>query len=192
MKKLTADHVRSLLDYNPSTGIFIWKMRTADMFSDGNTSAEKNCSSWNKKYAGKEPALPKRRGYPRIAVGLARKSGKAKFVSAHRVVWLIIHGRLPINQIDHINGDRTDNRFCNLREATNSENAQNRKLSIMNSSGYTGVSWHKRKSKWVARVGINYRRMSLGNYDTPEEAYAAYLSAKKKLHSFQPEPRKNI
>ena len=191
MKKLTAGHVKRLLDYDPIAGIFTWKTRSPDMFRDGNTSAENNCSSWNKKYAGREPALPKRGGYSRISVGLARKSGKARFVSAHLVAWMIIYGRMPVNQIDHINGDRTDNRICNLREATNSENAQNRKLSITNNSGYIGVSWHSGKSKWVARIGINYKRISLGNYDAPEEAYAAYVAAKRKYHSFHPMPRED-
>jgi hypothetical protein len=91
--------------------------------------------------------------------------------------------------IDHINGVSSDNRICNLREATISENGQNRKRGKNNTSGFTGVSWHKSKNKWCSQIRVNGDLIALGSFDTPQEANDAYLLAKSKLHPFNPIPR---
>ena len=101
--------------------------------------------------------------------------------TAHRLAWLYAYGRWPTHQLDHINKDRADNRLCNLREATNAENAQNRKRRD-NKTGYTGVN--RENNKWKAEIKLNYKTIRLGLFDTPEEAHAAYLSAKHGLHPF--------
>ncbi|HDS1550738.1 TPA: HNH endonuclease [Stenotrophomonas maltophilia] len=105
----------------------------------------------------------------------------------HRIVWLLTHGTWPKDQIDHINGVRTDNRPENLRQASALDNQQNLKTRVDNTSGYPGV--RRSLSRWSALIAHGGKRHYLGNYDTPEQAYAAYLEAKSRLHTFNPVPR---
>jgi len=88
----------------------------------------------------------------------------------------------PATEIDHHNGNKSDNRWFNLRRATHAENAQNAVLRIDNRSGYKGVNWRPTNGKWQARIQYSGRRVSLGYYDTVEEAHAAYVSAASRLH----------
>ena len=104
-----------------------------------------------------------------------------RLYTAHRLAWLYVHGQWPTHQLDHINGNRQDNRLCNLRPATNAENAQNRTRKS-NTSGFPGV--RKTNSKWTAEIKVNYKPIRLGRFDSPEAAYAAYLEAKRKYHPF--------
>jgi len=91
-------------------------------------------------------------------------------------------GRMPVLYIDHINGDTSDNRFCNLREATNSLNQQNqKKAKSTNSSGFLGVSKHG--NGYMARIHIDGKTKCLGTFDTPEVASNAYLSEKITFHA---------
>lgn len=102
------------------------------------------------------------------------------------------HGRLPIGFVDHINGDTLDNRTCNLRECTAGENNQNLKCLSNNknkSSRFVGVYWHTKRRKWRAAIKYNRKKMTVGEFDTEEEAFFAYLEAKKKYHTFNPVPR---
>lgn len=105
---------------------------------------------------------------------------------AHRLAWWFMTGELPNTHIDHINGKRDDNRWCNLRLATRAENQQNRKINYNNKSGYPGVYWHAKQCKYNAAINANSQVYRLGSYNTPEEAYIAYWVAKQKLHSFNP------
>lgn len=109
-----------------------------------------------------------------------------KKYKAHRVAWLLYHGQWPVGSVDHIDGDRTNNRKGNIREATCAQNQQNRGVDKRNVSGFTGVSWAASLGKWRARICIDYRYVSVGCYGTPEEAAAAYAKAKSELHTFQP------
>jgi hypothetical protein len=101
---------------------------------------------------------------------------------AHRVAWMIVHGRWPGAFIDHINGDKADNRLCNLREATASENNCNRAKPNTNTSGFKGVHLHRRSGKWKAQISVGGRRRHLGLFLTPEDAHAAYVSAAKEFY----------
>lgn len=102
---------------------------------------------------------------------------------AHRLAWLYMTGEWPKDQVDHINGIRTDNRWLNLREASSSMNNQNKRgPQSNNKSGYLGVSWSKHSKKWVAFIKSNGRQRSLGLFETPELAYEAYLCAKRSEH----------
>ena len=112
-----------------------------------------------------------------------------RLYSAHRLAWLYMTGSWPTSHIDHINGDRRDNRFCNLREATPAENAQNKSLYSNNTSGYPGVHWDRKAQLWRAQIRVQGRRIHLGRFPTPDEAYRAYLKGKAEYHTFQPAPR---
>ena len=106
-------------------------------------------------------------------------------IYAHRAIWLWHNGILPVNDIDHINGCRSDNRIENLRIATRSQNNQNQtKAKSNNKSGFLGVSWNNRDKKWFSRIKIDGKTINCGYFDTPEQAYAAYLAKKRELHPF--------
>jgi len=117
-------------------------------------------------------------GYPYIVVD--RKPYKS-----HRLAWIISNGDIPEHlRIDHINRNRSDNRLCNLRLVTHMENCHNQTLKSINTSGYPGVN--KKNKKWRARIKANYKNIHLGYFDTKEEAYQAYLDAKKIYHPSAP------
>ena len=166
---LIAEHVRSILDYDPETGVFTWKTRPASMFRDGRKSAEHEASIWNAKWAG-STAGTLQKGYCRISVHARRHS-------AHRLAWLLVHGEWPDGDVDHIDGNRLNNRIANLRLATRSQNLANARKSNRNTSGLKGVSWNKKSQRWMAQICADNHRLYLGLFDTPEEAHAAYLAA---------------
>lgn len=85
-------------------------------------------------------------------------------------------------QVDHINGNRLDNRKSNLRAATNAQNNQNKRSPRNNRSGYKGVSWCKERNKWAAQIQVNGRQKNLGRFDNVEDAIRAYDEAARKLH----------
>lgn len=100
----------------------------------------------------------------------------------HRLVWFYMTGEWPKNQIDHIDGDRLNNRFANLREATPCENARNTKIRKHNTSGIMGVVFDKSRNKWKAQITFKGRGICLGRFDDKEAARAAYEGAKAQLH----------
>ena len=119
------------------------------------------------------------KGYRQIMVDGVRYAG-------HRLVWLLHHGCFPEHEIDHINGDRDDNRISNLREATKSENQQNIGGSRKHSkTGLVGASYHA-GNRWKAQIRVNGKKYHLGLFSSPEEAHLAYLRAKAEMHKFQP------
>ena len=104
---------------------------------------------------------------------------------SHRLAWLYIYGNFPESFLDHINEIKNDNRICNLRLSTNQENTHNvSKPHVDNKSGYLGVSWNKREKRWKSFIGINGKNKYIGYFNSPEEAYDAYLKAKRELHLF--------
>lgn len=96
---------------------------------------------------------------------------------AHRLAWLYVTGTWPINHVDHINGNRSDNRFANLRAATSRENARNSRMRANNACGYKGVHYKKQLNKFVAQIHVDGRVYHLGVFGTAEEAHAAYCKA---------------
>ncbi len=103
-------------------------------------------------------------------------------IVAHRIVWKLITGNEPNKFIDHINGNRSDNRWCNLREATYSENATNRGFQKNNKSGFKGVCFYKRDETWQSEIAIGGKRRFLGRFKTPELAHEADCKAAEELH----------
>lgn len=110
----------------------------------------------------------------------------------HRLVWLYVHGRFPPADIDHINGNRSDNRLANLRAATRAENLQNKAMQSNNTSGQVGVTWRANRGHWVAQIKTGGAHRYLGSFKTVDLAREAYLKAKAELHLFQPIPREMI
>jgi hypothetical protein len=103
----------------------------------------------------------------------------------HRLAWFYMTGRWPSKHLDHINRQRADNRFDNLREATPSQNTINGKTRCDNTSGYRGVSAHSSRSGrigYVSNIKLNGKQTYLGIFDTPEAAYAAYCKAAEIMH----------
>jgi len=133
-------------------------------------------AAFNSQFAGKE-AFTADNGDGYLCSHLAGRT-----MRAHRVIWAIVHGRWPKDQIDHINGNRKDNRICNLRETTNATNQWNRRPQRGCTSAYKGVTFIRRSGRWQARIVAHGKRRSLGVFDTQEEARDAYLRASKKYH----------
>ena len=173
-KTAPIDFVRKLFHYNSETGEFVWKQRDASMFSNGKISAETKAKRFNTRYAGKSATVNHSNGYKNVSV-----MGYS-FIRAHRVAWAIFHGAWPTDDVDHINGDREDNRIANLRLATRSENLRNKRKFPKNKSGYVGVSFYKERGNWNAKIGVNGKYINLGYFSTKEEAAKARAEAEKK------------
>ena len=164
------DLLRQLLDYDPETGILTWKPRTVEMFENND---KRICATWNTRYAGKE-ALGNLTncGYKRGAI-------LSHNYLAHRVAWAIFYGKHPDKEIDHINGDRSDNRIANLRDVSKSENQRNATIRSDNASGFTGVCWHKDVNKWIASIFVQKKNIYLGIFENIEDAKAARKAAER-------------
>lgn len=100
---------------------------------------------------------------------------------AHRLIFMLHHGYVP-NEIDHINGDRSDNRIENLRETTRSQNQYNKGMCKSNTSGHRGVSWHRKSNAWQVRVDVAGKRHMIGYFKDLDAAAAAAKEARERLH----------
>lgn len=114
-------------------------------------------------------------------LGYITVSLRGKRYLAHRLIWLMHYKYLPMF-VDHINGDKSDNRIENLREATKAENAHNSAMRKDNTSGAKGVGWHKARNKWRAYLQLNGRYVHLGLFTKISEAKAAVTLARQDLH----------
>lgn len=164
--------ISELLRYEPDTGRLFWMNRPRLKCAD-----ERSWKIWNTKHEGKEAFTG------RTSSGYLSGRIFNKTYLAHRVCWLLATGDWPVEDIDHINGDRSDNRFVNLRSVSRTGNNRNRRRSSNNTSGVTGVSWHFASSSWHATIGVGKKQVSLGYYKTVEAAEVARISANIK-HGF--------
>lgn len=123
--------------------------------------------------------------------GFVQISIYGRRVLAHRVIWKMVTGKDPVNEIDHINGNPFDNRWENLRDVSTKDNCRNRKRPSNNTSGCTGVYWLKKIKKWQARITINDKTKSLGNYSNKHDAIAVRKAAEKTLGFHENHDRKN-
>jgi len=154
MMERPSEKALSVVSYDRETGIFIW-VRCGRPEMNGTRAGFKAS-----------------RGYRRIRIDGVN-------YAEHRIAWLIGTGRWPAEQIDHINGIRSDNRLCNLREATNAQNNANKPG---RGPWPKGVCWNPTRHKFQAEIKANGRRRYLGRYDTPEQAAEAYRRAALRLH----------
>lgn len=161
-----AETLRELLDYNPETGMLIWRPRPATTRHD---------RAWNTRFAGREAGLVDAFGYRKL-----RLAGQRLF--AHRLAWKIIYGDEPPAGVDHINGDKLDNRIANLRPATKSQNGANAKTRRDSSTGVKGVHFNRRRWKFEANVKANGRQYKVGYFDTLDQAKAARDAKARELH----------
>lgn len=172
--------LRQLLDYDPETGILTWKYRDVSWFRPSATrSAVHVCALWNSRYAGK-PALTGHWG-----LGYRAGSVLGVRVKAHRACWAIHYGKWPSEDIDHDDGDSSNNRIRNLFDRTTQQNCMNAAPHRKKSDLPPGVKFYpKRKGRrYQARIGLRGKSLSLGYHDTAEAAHAAYLAAADK-HGF--------
>lgn len=159
--------LHDLLSYDPSTGALTWKARPIRFFPTGRPSPEANMARWNKRHAGNQVQGPDRKGYVRFSLF-------GEMQRAHRVIWAMQTGEWPAFEIDHRDGDRSNNRWLNLRAAPDGINAANRGAYHDSTSPYVGVSWITAHGKWRAQIGHDGSNHHIGYFDSEEEAAAAY------------------
>lgn len=156
---LTAEQVRELLAYDPLTGALAWRVTRTGTAKSGSLAGS-------------------------IRNGYMRTSVYGRSYLNHRLIWLFVTGQWPINEIDHINGRKDDNRFDNLRDVTSLTNKENiRRPSICNKLGVLGVSKRKNRKTFRAQIRVRGNVTLIGYYKSQEEARAAYLDAKRRLHA---------
>jgi len=162
---ITQERLKQLLHYNPETGLFT------------RIDIESNRTD----RLGKQPGSRNTKGHIQIRLD-------GTLYVAHRLAWLYMNGRFPVNQLDHIDGDKTNNKITNLREATNKQNQENVPLQVNNTSGYRGVSFDKRLKKFRAYVCHNRQQITLGLFDTSELATSAAQKARDQLFTHHKTP----
>jgi len=151
---ITQEFLKERVTYSHKTGLFKWKK-----------------SKYSRAVEGEVAGRPTTAGHVQLSI-------EGKRYAAHRLVYLYVYGKMPNKTlvVDHINGNKQDNRLSNLRVVSHAQNLQNSKRSKANSSGYKGVTFEKNIGKWRAYITKNYKTTKLGFFDTKEEAYQARLA----------------
>lgn len=157
------DELRRIISYDPDTGIFHWRTR-----------ADRD-HSWNMRFSGEVAGST-------LSVGYVYINFNTKLRTAHRLAWFYMTGEWPTGQVDHINRDRADNRWSNLRLATQKQNSANQGLRTTNTSGAKGVSWITGKGYWRAQIMIDGKTRFLGYFAAFEAAKAARRAAESEYH----------
>lgn len=159
---LTLETLKLKVTYDQDTGHFVWN------------------SCRDARYVGKRADRVSNDKYLMVTI-----SGKRYL--AHRLAFMYMTGVFPVGEIDHINRDKADNRFCNLREVSRSENSQNKEMKHLAASGLQGVKEImnvKVGNRWRASITNNYVTKIIGAFATKEDAHAAYILEKQKIHTF--------
>jgi hypothetical protein len=155
---ISAEEARRLFSYNPDSGEVVRAVTTATRAKAGDVVGSFDLY-----------------GYKTVRV--AKRSYKL-----HRLIWLLVYGRWPAGDVDHINGIRDDNRLCNLRDVTRQTNLQNQRTAN-GRTGLLGAYFDRRKGTFYARISMKNKAIHLGTFNTPEEAHAAYINAKRQMHA---------
>lgn len=151
---LTKENILKILDYDPESGLFTWKVARGRVA------------------AGEVAGCMTDRGYILLRV-------YKKCIFAHRLAFIVMTGSLPKNNVDHIDGKRTNNAWANLRNATHSENSRNMGIPRTNKSGVIGVFWNNSKRKWTAKIKVCQKTKYLGDFDDLDMATKARKSAEQ-------------
>ena len=167
---ITQQYLKERLIYHPLTGHFFWKHK------DTGSKWDKR---WNSRWAGK------RAGYVSELSGYDIINIDHQDYPAHRLAFLYITGAFPTDEVDHINRDRSDNRWGKIRLVSHRENNMNTGMQKNNTSGQMGVYWEKSQSKWSAKIKINYKSIHLGTFELYEDACAARKDAEQ-AYDFHP------
>jgi uncharacterized protein YdaU (DUF1376 family) len=148
------------ITYEPDTGLFRWAVSGRGI--QKGAIAGSNATD----------------GYKQVRVGF-------KTYRAHRLAWFLTHHAWPDGEIDHINGDRADNRLCNLRVVARATNMQNQRRAHNDnhSCGLLGVTWNKQHKRWQSKLQVNKKMHHVGYFETAESAHAAYVALKRSLSS---------
>ena len=168
----SSEVLRQLLRYEPETGKLFWLPRGVASF-DFSHDAVRLAAAWNGRNAGNEAfTCVSQDGY---------YNGKVfnTTVRAHRVAYAIFYGEWPANHIDHVDGDRLNNRIANLRDVTNAENCLNKAVRASSKTGINGVTWAKRERKWRVKIGVGGKKKEVGLFDDLSSAVIARKSAEK-------------
>lgn len=156
---ISLEVLRDNVNYDPITGMLTWRRING---------------GWRK--PGIEIGNIEPKGYRRFQIGVAK-------IMSHRAAFALHYGHWPAGQVDHINHQKNDNRIENLREVTNSENAQNKiRAKRGTKTGVLGVSVCKDSGLFSAQIMLHKKNKWLGSYKTADEAHAAYKAAKRVLH----------
>jgi hypothetical protein len=156
------EYLRQLVDYDPDTGLFTYRYMPS------------MCQTRNTRFAGKPAFRRKRRKYLSAVVDGTE-------VYAHRAAWAHAVGEWPHGEVDHVNHDTTDNRLCNLRVVDRNSNTRNLPKASNNTSGATGVYWFKQMQCWTARIRVDRKLVSLGCFDSFDDAAAARKAAERQF-----------
>ena len=161
---ITQARLKESLHYDPDTGVFTRRVRVG-CNPVGSTSGH---------------VVRKRNGKSYSFVYFDGRSNRA-----HNLVWIYVHGKLPTGQIDHIDGNGTNNILCNLRDVSIQDNCRNKKLDRRNKSGFNGVNWHVGLGKWRAAVRVDSKEVHLGYFESLIDAIATRIRADKE-YGFHP------
>lgn len=157
MPELTQSRLKELLHYNPDTGAFTWISKSHAYSND----CIGNEAGW---YRG---------GY--LYIGIDNKQP-----AAHLLAWLYMTGAMPEDQVDHQNHKKDDNRWSNIRAATNKINGRNLPFPARNTSGFVGVTWRKSDKTWQAAIKVDGKSIYLGRFDKKKDAIDAREKANLK------------
>ena len=153
-KTLTQNRLKELLHYDPETGIFTWRVSRRGAKSGSVAGVHDN-------------------GYIRIKIDY-------ELYLAHRLTFLYMEGYFPEYHVDHKNRIRDDNRWSNLRHVSRQCNQRNASIAKDNTSGITGVCWHKNNKKWMSRITIEGNHDNIGSFDSLRDAAKARWDAEVK------------
>lgn len=149
--------LKSLFHYDPDTGVFTWRYTRGGRVAGTVAGGPDSCGRLQMRFMGKK-------------------------TSCHRLAWVYVYGEWPAAEIDHANGDCSDNRIANLRQSNRSQNMCNIGARKQSKTGIKGVSWDTQCRKFRAQIMHLGKKYNLGRYDSIEEAQAAYSEAANRLH----------
>ncbi len=163
----SAKFIRDLFNYDPRTGVVLWRYRPVSSFK-----SLRDAEAWNSRYANTLAGQKDAKGYIRIAI-----AGHGRFL-AHRLIYKWLYGDEPA-VIDHIDGNPENNKPDNLRSVSMADNTRNSATSFTNRSGRRGVRWDTRDAKWRASITVGGKFKHIGTFERFDDAVAARIAAEQ-------------